>query len=212
MESKSFMTATDVETVRRSILEEIPNCEANISNSGDIPVIDAAPIRQYAQDHQATEAWQKSVADLDYALREVGFFSLANHGLDAGPAKAVSESFFQQPITTKMKQAQRPDFQFGYTAAGAEKLFLSEDEYDGDDSLQKTGDPKESLNIPPLHLPWRWPADSKNFDADRFRTTMTQYFEDCTTFSSELMQTLAVVLGEEADFFEDANAVLSSSR
>lgn len=195
---------TDIDPeLRESILNETPNCEANIDSSADIPVIDAAPIRQYAQDHQPTAAWESAVAALEFALKEVGFFSLANHGLDAQAAKAVSKDFFKQSLADKMTHAQRPDFQFGYTGSGQEKLFLSDDEYDAETTAQKLGDPKESLNIPPLHLPWRWPAPSDGFDAENFQKVMTDYFHACESFTADFLQTLAHVLGEPHDYFED---------
>lgn len=189
------------EAIRESIVNEVLNCEANIVCSSDIPVINAQPLLDYARDGQPTEAWRAAVSALDYALNEVGFFTLKNHGLDASEARSVSQQFFQQPLPKKMERAQRPDFQFGYTCAGSEKLFLSEDCYDERNQLQKEGDPKESLNIPPLHLPWHWPASSPGFDGDLFHGVMTRYFRACETFVAAFLPSLAYVLGEDGEFF-----------
>lgn len=189
------------DSVRQSIENEVLNCEANIESSADIPVIDARPLLAYAQSGEMTAAWRQAVAALEYALKEVGFFSLKNHNLDAEPARVASQSFFEQPIGNKMARVQRPDFPFGYTGTGSEKLFLSEDVYEAKDQVQRKGDPKESLNIPPLHLPWSWPEASPNFDADAFRAVITQYFRACEKFVSGFLPSLAYVLGESPTFF-----------
>lgn len=191
------------DAVRESIENEVLNCEANIASSTDIPVIDAQPMLAYALDGQVTPAWEEAVAALEYAMKEVGFFSLKNHGVDASEAKTVSQSFFQQPLAQKMQRAQRADFPFGYTCAGSEKLFLSEDSYDEKAQVQKKGDPKESLNVPPLHLPWSWPESSGAFNADTFRNVMTSYFRACEQFVSCFLPSLAHVLGESPRFFAD---------
>jgi isopenicillin N synthase-like dioxygenase len=201
-ESQSELAWRESEVIRQSILDETLNCEANINSSQDIPVIDASPILQYGQDQRPTKAWLEVVATLERALTEVGFLSLANHGIDAQRAKEASQAFFLQTVAEKMQHAQRPDFHFGYTAEGAEKLYLSDDVYDEKTNGQKLGDPKESLNIPPLHMPWQWPASSAQFNGTQFRETMTDYFHQCERFTLSFLKTLAHVLGEEQDFFD----------
>jgi len=190
-------------SIQQEILNEVLNCEADIQSSQDIPVIDALPILQYSKDHQQTPQWLDCMQELEKALKEVGFFTLTNHGLDAAGAKKASNAFFKQTLSEKMARAQRPDFPFGYSCVGEEQLSLSEEANGTSSPNQPEGDPKESLNIPPLHLPWAWPVSTLGFDATQFQEEMTEYYQNCEAFANTFLQSLAHILKEPSDFFTD---------
>ena len=134
------------------------------------------------------------------AARQVGFFYLGDHGIDAGlrnEAFAASAEFFALDETRKAGVAvdknQRGWMAQGMTrlegsaAADAKEVFFWGSEPDKVQLAKKL----------PLVAPNRWPDEAAPF----LRTAVTPYYEQVIALGDLVLSALAVGLGRDADFF-----------
>ena len=91
----------------------------------EIPVIDISPFRL------GHRAGSRAVArDVDRALREIGFFIVAGHGIDAGIADECAQAgrgFFDKPLEDKRAVANHGVPFRGYVGYGGENLSYTGD-------------------------------------------------------------------------------------
>lgn len=168
-----------------------------------VPVIDFADF--LSGNEAAKEATAKAI---NTACRDTGFFTLANHGLDANIIeRAFSEAaaFFDLPENEKAQiSIENSPFHRGWYGHGGEVL---------DRARQPQGDLKEGLKIgrdlpldhpmvragTPLHGPNQWPKWGPNNIA--FKSAMQAAFEACEALSHQLMGAFALSLGLAEDYF-----------
>ena len=164
-----------------------------------IPVIDVAPL-----DHEGAEGGAAVVAAIGRACRDVGFFIVVNHGVDAvliGGAFEQSRRFFSLPLIKKQALAiEKVGGNRGYSGLMHEAL-----------DPTRGADMKEAFNIgldldpgdPEIsgHAPSRglnvWPGEP------RFKSTLLAYFDACRALGATLHRALAADLGLSKDFFVD---------
>jgi isopenicillin N synthase-like dioxygenase len=161
-----------------------------------VPVIDVRGLRE--RDPNAT---QRIAAEIGAAAREIGFFSILNHGIASAQIAdmfATAKSFFALPLEVKEATAlDRSRFYRGYARVGFEKL---------DPAL--AGDAKESYNMGPEVA-----ADDPDVIAGRqgcnqwpalptFREAMLAYYDASLALVVDLHRAVALNLGAPEDFFE----------
>ncbi|MEO1111687.1 MAG: 2-oxoglutarate and iron-dependent oxygenase domain-containing protein [Pseudomonadota bacterium] len=164
-----------------------------------LPVIDLAPLTAGTQEGVAAVA-----ADLGRAAREIGFFYVRNHGVDAALIEktfTAAHELFGQPLEAKM--ALTKDFfktNRGYVPMEGENL-----------DPAKPSDLKEAFNIgldlapddprivagEPFRAVNQWP------DLPGWKETMLHYFNEVWSLGRRLHQAISVDLGVDRDFFED---------
>ena len=165
-----------------------------------LPVVDFG-----AFSNGTDEARQKIADRIDRACREVGFFYLVNHGIEAdifANAFDAAALFFALPQAEKKRIAiENSSCHRGWFALGGEAL---------DHSAHPEGDYKEGIKIgqdlgadhprvkagTALHGPNQWP------DIDGWQPTMQRCFGACENLSRQLMQAFALALGLERQFFD----------
>ena len=154
-------------------------------------------------------------ADIDAALREVGFVTVVGHGVSPGTKSAyfaAMREFFELPIADKEAIAiGRSEYHRGYVGFEAEALdgVLGNDE----DAIgtAAAGDLKETLDTgteyapdhplvvagTPLHGPNQWP------DLPGFREAYDAYRDAVVEAALRVQRGLAMALGLAPTFFED---------
>ncbi len=162
-----------------------------------VPIIDVGPLREGSEAGLARVA-----AAVGAAAREIGFFSIANHGVPGDLVTemfSASRAFFGLPIDVKdeLTIENSPHYQ-GYARVELERLDPS-----------KPGDVKESFNMGPERAPDdpdilartpfvgpnRWPR------VPGFRATMLRYFETMLGVGLDLHRAIATDLQLPADYF-----------
>ena len=160
-----------------------------------IPLIDISPLR--GSDSAAKLAVARA---LGKACREIGFFSVAGHGIpDALMTKifGASRDFFAQPLAAKQALSIRHSpHNRGYGELQEEKL-----DPDG------TEDCKEAFNIG-LELPEGHPEEQirgRNLWPQMlgWRSLMLDYFDQCWALGRMLHRGFSLDLGIPEDYFED---------
>jgi isopenicillin N synthase-like dioxygenase len=172
-----------------------------------VPVIDIAPSGPRA--HPATRG--AVVRAIDAACTDIGFFTIAGHGV---PAELVdrmletSRAFFDLPAAEKQRVARpRPEQSRGYIALGAENLSYSR----GDVS---TTDLKEFFAIGPVDVPDEayyqrpeaYPSFAPNLWPERpaeLRGVWIEYYRTMEKLAARLMRLFALALGLPEEFFRD---------
>lgn len=164
-----------------------------------LPVIDLAPL--VAGEPGGLE---RVAADIGNAAREIGFFYVKNHGVDAGLIKktfAAAHTLFAQPLDAKMVLTK--DFfktNRGYVPMKGENLDPS-----------KPSDLKEAFNIgldlqaddpriirgEPFRAVNQWP------DLPGWKKTVLGYFNAVWDLGRLMHRAIAVDLDADPDFFED---------
>lgn len=183
-----------------------------------IPTIDLAPFATgavpTAADAAVPDAALAVAADLDAALREVGFVTVVGHGVDPAVKSAFFDAmreFFALPVEQKDEIAiGRSAFHRGYVGFEAEAL---DGALGGDGDAIGTataGDLKETLDTgteyaldhplvvagTPLHGPNQWPR------LDGFREAYDAYRAAVIEAALRMQRAMAVALGLPAAFFE----------
>ena len=166
------------------------------SNGAVIPVIDIGPLRAAGASGLADVA-----AEIRRAAEEVGFFYVANHGIDPAlqrGAQAAAHAFFALPEAEKRRVAvnQRNrgfmamgDCQLpGAATTDLKEVFFWGPEADDDDPDVLAGRPLVGAN--------NWPA----FMPD-LREAIWPYYEAATACGANLLRAIAVSLDLEPDFF-----------
>jgi len=171
-----------------------------VAKGGVIPVVDMAPfLRGDAAARRAV------AAEIGAACREIGFFTIVNHGVDeALVARTFAEAkrFFALPEAEKRKIAiENSACHRGWFRVGGENL---------DPAKQAEGDLKEGVKIGrdlamdhprvvaglPLHGPNQWP------DLPGWRAAMEDYYAAMEALGREMMHAFALALGLEEGYFD----------
>jgi isopenicillin N synthase-like dioxygenase len=171
-----------------------------------IPVIDLTPARA------GGPADRREVARrLDDACREIGFFTLAGHGVPERTVTdlhAAAHAFFALPLADKLA-SRHPvaGTNRGYHPVGGEALSAANDEAAPPDlkeffhvgPVDVTGDPYYTGPLGRRHfLPNLWPA----VPAD-FQRAATVYYRTLGRLVIELMRLTALALDRPEHFFDD---------
>ena len=174
-----------------------------------VPVIGIAPFGS-GEDRGAAER-AAVVRAIDAACTDIGFFTIAGHGVPATLADRMletSRAFFDLPAAEKQRVARpRPEQSRGYIALGAENLSYSR----GDAS---TTDLKEFFAIGPVDVPDQpyyrrpeaYPSFAPNLWPERpeeLRGVWTEYYRTIEKLAARLMRLFALALGLHEEFFHD---------
>ncbi len=178
-----------------------------------IPTIDLAPFA--CVDDLRSDRAAEVAAELDAALREVGFITVTGHGLDDAVRSAYFDAmreFFAQPLERKEAIAiGRSDFHRGYVGIEAESLDGALGGEEDAIGSAVAGDLKETLDTgteyslddpvvvagTPLHGPNQWP------DLPGFREAVDRYRAAVVEVALRMQRALAIALGLAPTFFED---------
>jgi isopenicillin N synthase-like dioxygenase len=175
-----------------------------------VPVIDLAP---FEPDRDRARSLERAavVHAIDTACTEIGFFTIASHGVPAALVDRMletSRAFFDLPAEEKQRVARpRPEQSRGYIALGAENLSYSR----GDAS---TTDLKEFFAIGPVDVPdeeyYRRPEAYPSFAPNlwparpaELRAVWTEYYRTMEGLATRIMRLFARALGLREDFFRD---------
>ncbi len=183
-------------------IELDPGLIAKRVSMTEIPVIDIGPLLSGDAKARAGIA-----AQIGAACRNIGFFYIVNHGVEAALVDAVfaeAKRFFEQSAAAKAGIAiEQSNFHRGYFKMGGENL---------DPAKQKAdGDLKEGIKIgrdlgadhplvqagTPLHGPNQWPQDLPGW-----RETMQAYYDVMEALGRRLMQAFAMALGLDENYFD----------
>lgn len=164
----------------------------------NIPLIDVASLTL------GGEITPRLIMEIDTACREVGFFTVVNHGVDDTLISTVFsqiESFFDLPTQAKEQiEIHKSPYMRGYFSEGADK---------SDGIL---GDVKEGFDMAadlplddefvkarlPFYGPNVWPVELPGF-----RRAMTEYHSQMLTFGKKLLNVFALALNMPIDYFDD---------
>ncbi|MGK9270637.1 isopenicillin N synthase family oxygenase [Williamsia muralis] len=172
-----------------------------------VPVIDISALHGDDKNAKAAVA-----AELDHACREIGFFQITNHGIDArviADMYRTSDEFFSLPEAEKRHVAQpSPDTVRGYSSIGEQAFSYSEDVHQPRDLHEKfdvgpvdfdRDDPYFSVeNAGPHFLPNQWPQRPAEMEE-----AWSTYFRAMNDLSRNLMSAFARGLGLDPDYFVD---------
>ncbi|WP_299474030.1 2-oxoglutarate and iron-dependent oxygenase domain-containing protein [uncultured Roseibium sp.] len=165
----------------------------------DIPVIDLKPLLD-----DASGGLQTVADEIGRAARDIGFFYVKNHGVEASLIEAAfsaSHALFALPLDQKMQLTK--DFfktNRGYVPHEGENLdpntppdlkeaFNIGLDLAADDPSIIANDPFRALN--------QWP------DIPHWKETLLSYFDAVWALGREMHRAIAVDLGADATFFED---------
>ena len=172
-----------------------------------VPVIDIAPSAPRAHPRERAAV----VGAIDAACTDIGFFTIAGHGVPAALVDRMletSRAFFDLPAAVKQRVARpRPEQSRGYVGPGAENLSYSR----GDVS---TTDLKEFFAIGPVDVPdeayYRRPEAYPSFAPNlwpeqpaELREVWTEYYRTMEKLAARLMRLFALALGLPEEFFRD---------
>lgn len=163
-----------------------------------IPIIDVASLTR------AGDISPGLIKEIDKACREVGFFTVINHGVDETLISRVladMASFFDLPDNSKDKVAiNKSPYMRGYFNEGADKsdgiLGDVKEGYDMaadlslDDEFVKAKLPFYGPNVWPVELP-------------SFKVSMTEYHSQMLAFGMKLLKVFALALEMPADYFDN---------
>ncbi|CAN5720739.1 2-oxoglutarate and iron-dependent oxygenase domain-containing protein [soil metagenome] len=180
-----------------------PNA-GSVSTSVPVPVIDIGPWLNGSDDDRAMVG-----AEVDRALREIGFLLVVNHGISIELRQRVREAataFFTLPVHIKERYraeiGERSWLPRGWTPTGAESNANS------DDGVSAPPDLKESYSVacdqptgdPVVDGEWFadnvWPAE-----VPEFHSATIEYLAQVRRLADELMALAAVALGLPERYF-----------
>jgi isopenicillin N synthase-like dioxygenase len=133
----------------------------------------------------ADELWQASV--------DVGFFQIANHGIDLAKVReafAMTERFFALPESVKAQYPLQKADNAGWESRAQVRPSTG------------TPDQKESYQITRPHMAGLWPGDA---ELEGFRATLLAFEAQCWTVGMKVLSCFADRLGFAADFFTQAH-------
>ncbi len=136
---------------------------------------------------------------VDRACSEVGFLIVTGHGVPDAVVDAtwsIAERYFDLSAAEKRKIPLAKDYPFGYSGFQEETLSQSREE-------QSSPDLKESFSIgpydPPPTLPQtQWPSEPQGFES-----AWLAYYRAMEQLAATLLQSFAVALGLNEDWFQD---------
>jgi isopenicillin N synthase-like dioxygenase len=156
----------------------------------DIPIIDLAAFG--GEDKAASDA---VVWAVEAACKELGFFLVTGHGVDAGATQRLYDSaraFFNLPEAEKRLSARTRTLEGGLTFVP-----LAQESLSGTAGVIAPGDYKESLNYGPRLGGGPWPDQPPDlFDA------FTVYFAEMEVLAARLLSIFCTAVGLRADYFE----------
>jgi isopenicillin N synthase-like dioxygenase len=150
-------------------------------------------------------------AEIDRACREVGFFSVVGHGVDAEVIDELHRralEFFDLPLAQRLAVAMpEPGYPYGYSPLQAEALSRSL-------GVEAPPDLKETFNVGPIGPPPR-PLDEMDDLDERavyapnlwpsalpaLRPAVESYYRSMAVLAATLMEAFAVALGLPDDAF-----------
>ncbi|MCX4162779.1 MULTISPECIES: isopenicillin N synthase family oxygenase [Paraburkholderia] len=170
----------------------------NLSNQGDIPVIDISAIRTddaRERDQLASEIWEAS--------RNVGFFSIVDHGIPGDLTHEVFSqirAFFDLPAQSKIsisnKKSRNMRGYFGIGEESPEDTMAGDLKEGFDLSVDLLADDPDFVRGSTLYGPNQWPPDMPVF-----KQVMTTYHTQMTALSIALLGLFARALGKPESYF-----------
>ncbi len=127
------------------------------------------------------------------AARDIGFFQVVDHGIDADTLDhvfAMSEQFFALPGDVKASYPLRPGTNAGWEYRSQVRPSVG------------TPDQKESYQVTLPRMADLWPTDG---ELDGFRTTMESFEARCRRIAMDLLSCFADRLGFDREFFTRAH-------
>jgi isopenicillin N synthase-like dioxygenase len=167
-------------------------------SSPRIPTVDLSPWLS-----GGPEARERIAATVDQALQKAGFLLVTGHGVDPGLRVAIrgaARDFFRLPAAAKELYAVKVGGR-GWLGPGAEANGYAEGTETPPDLKESwTFASEDPIGVPEIDAEWFrpnvWPAESPEL-----RELVTEYLTRMRVLSDQLLELLAVALGEEADFF-----------
>lgn len=165
-----------------------------VQSTNVVPVVDISEFR----DGQ-TKQKRAFARNLDQACSHIGFLIVVGHDLPKGiidKAWLLTEKYFDLSVADKRAIAMTKSYPYGYSGFEEEALSQSRNE-------QSPPDLKESFCIgpynPPPTLPaTRWPSKPRGF-----KSAWLAYYKAMEQLSATLLQSFAVALGLDEDWFAD---------
>ncbi|GAA0762612.1 isopenicillin N synthase family oxygenase [Ideonella azotifigens] len=150
----------------------------------EVRVIDLANFEQ-RQAEIADQLWDAAV--------DVGFFQLANHGIDLAATREafeMTERFFALPAETKARHPLKKGLNAGWESRAQVRPSTG------------TPDQKESYQITRPHMAGLWPSEA---ELPQFQATMLAFEAKAWTVAMQVLSCFALKLGFAADFFTRAH-------
>jgi isopenicillin N synthase-like dioxygenase len=162
-----------------------------------LPVVDVSALVSGREDHH-------TVADIEKACREFGFFYIVGHGVDEHlqqRLEEVSRRFFAQELQAKLEisMARGGRAWRGYFPVGGELTSGRQDlkegiyygaELDRDHPMVRAGTPLHGPNLFPAGIP-------------EFRKTVLDYIDGMTRLGHVIMAGISLSLGLEKSYFDE---------
>lgn len=173
----------------------------------EIPVIDISPF--YSKDHVTRAQLGR---EIDKACCEVGFFAIANHGVDLDLLKALKEeatNFFSLPVAEKLLTPRpAPHILRGYSPILEESLYSTIGVQNMEDLKESFTfgnpdvDPDDPYYFTPTAIeaghfvPNAWPNRPS-----KFGEIMVEFYREMNTLAENMHKIFALALGLEEDYF-----------
>ncbi|MFD2645926.1 isopenicillin N synthase family dioxygenase [Pseudomonas japonica] len=168
------------------------------SAASSIPVIDVSALRE------GREIPKALVMEIDKACREIGFFTIINHGIDAAVIDEVlaqTRAFFDLPQDLKDSvEIHKSPYMRGYFNQGADKsdgiLGDVKEGFDMASDLSRD-DPYVQAGLP-FYGPNAWPEFQPSF-----KPVMLDYHAQALALGQNLLKVFALALEMPEDYFHD---------
>ncbi|XP_065566440.1 uncharacterized protein LOC136031088 [Artemia franciscana] len=159
-------------------------------NQQEIPVVDLKGQYGFCECLQTTQ-------DIHAALSSIGFIYFVNHGIPIEKVTSpfvTSQKFFDLPFEVKKKYIREPNKYAGYVAPSQEILEStnSEEVREAFDFVSEKSD-KFPVEVPD------------------FKETAVNLYLECYDFARRLLRSLAVALGQDADFFVNNHKLMGTN-
>ena len=166
----------------------------SITPSG-IPVIDLAPF------YKGTDSDRLKVAKhMDEVCREIGFFTVINHGVDKtimDTAWGATRNFFDLPLEHKNVVETVKDYPFGYSGFKGETLSR------GLGNQKQLPDLKEMMCIGPVHQVPGIPSNLWPKEHLVIKDAWEAYYKQMSNLSSNILEIFALALNKPQNWFTD---------
>lgn len=163
-----------------------------------LPIIDLSTFNEHDEASLAEFA-----SKIGAACRDVGFFYVVNHGVDAQQVKNVfaqSQSFFELPIAEKNELAMTKvggnRGYFGFMGEVLDHSIGADNKEMFHSGLELPADDAEVLAGVPFRVRNAWPAGMPEF-----KKTMVDYYNACANLGMRLSRAFAKDLKQPTDFF-----------
>jgi len=165
----------------------------------NIPVIDVGLLRE--RDLQGS---REAARQIGQACRDIGFFYVRNHGISdvvIADTFKFAEMFFSLPLEEKMKLSMERNSKCfrGYAPVLSELADGKRNSYElMEFSVEFDEHHPDVLAGKPMHGPNLWP------DIPGYRAAINRYIAELNGLGFDLMRGIAINLGLNQNFFEDA--------